>query len=77
MEGETLSIEDGTLSITPQLLEKHYHEGMVNEELDLTNTWVDLHKTGKQHYVRIFEVTPWENQCLFLRLSKGLEFNWP
>ncbi|KAG7295857.1 Beta-1-3-glucan-binding protein [Plutella xylostella] len=35
---KTLTLEDGDLNINPLLLENQYHEGMVYEELDLTNT---------------------------------------
>lgn len=33
----TVDFSDGSLVITPVLLESHYHEGKLNEELDLTN----------------------------------------
>ncbi|CAG4946619.1 unnamed protein product [Parnassius apollo] len=34
----TLHLENGIFSITPLLLESKYHEGFLNEQLDLTNT---------------------------------------
>ncbi|KAL0822263.1 hypothetical protein ABMA28_004385 [Loxostege sticticalis] len=36
MADGTLKLEDGTLAITPVLLESHFHEGKINDVLDLT-----------------------------------------
>nr|WJZ56741.1 beta-1,3-glucan recognition protein 3 [Dioryctria sylvestrella] len=33
----TLGVEDGNLILTPKLLESHFHAGILNEALDLTN----------------------------------------
>ncbi|KPJ15398.1 Beta-1,3-glucan-binding protein [Papilio machaon] len=38
MVDDTLGVENGILSVTPVLLESKYHEGFVNEHLDLSNT---------------------------------------